>query len=303
MDDDLDLMTFLKFIWQKKLRLVGAVGFCVCVAVAYIIFAKPMYTASALLAPASGASGGISSLISQYGGLASLAGISLPNDQESDSVALALETLESRDFVKQFTRERKVLPLLMGVKRFNAEVDELIYDERKYDTAKRVWVRKKKFPYEATPAVEEFHKEFKKRLRVSEDKKTGFVKLEFKHESPNVAEDIVTWLIEDLNETLRKQDIIEKKKSISFLQDQIERTPYAELRSGFFEMIEAQTEVLLLTEVRDEYVFKTIDSPMAKLKPTDPNKAIVLILGAFVGAILSLVYVFFTLLMEKRLNE
>ena len=79
-------------------------------------FSQPnIYQAEALLAPADDAGGGgVSKLAGQFGGLASLAGVSLPDDGVNKS-ELGLEVLKSRKFVREFVERHKIAPQLMAV--------------------------------------------------------------------------------------------------------------------------------------------------------------------------------------------
>ena len=55
------------------------------------------------------------------------------------------------------------------------------------------------------------------------------------------------------------QDINEAESAIAYLRQQVESSPLADLRKLFYELIQKQTEVMMLANVRYEYVFKTID--------------------------------------------
>ena len=88
---------------------------------------KPnIYQAEALLAPAGDDSnGGMSRLVGQFGGLASLAGVSVSNDGVNKS-EMGLEVLKSRKFVREFRERHKILPQLMAVDYWDPETRELM---------------------------------------------------------------------------------------------------------------------------------------------------------------------------------
>ena len=91
------------------------------------------------------------------------------------------------------------------------------------------------------------------------DKKTQFIRLGFKHKSPDIAAEWTRLLIKDLNDAIRRQDIDEAESSIAYLRQQVEASPLTDLRKLFYNLIQAQTETMMLANVREEYVFKTID--------------------------------------------
>ena len=90
-----------------------------------------IYQSTAILAPKSdGGSGGLSRLASQYGGLASLAGINLGGvggDGMTKS-AIALEKMKSLSFFRKHLYE-DVLVDLMAVESWDASARQLVYDD------------------------------------------------------------------------------------------------------------------------------------------------------------------------------
>ena len=59
------------------------------------------------------ANDGMSKLAGQFGGLASLAGVSLSDDSVNKS-SLGLEVLKSRKFVREFVERHKICPSVDG---------------------------------------------------------------------------------------------------------------------------------------------------------------------------------------------
>ena len=59
----------------------------------------------------------------------------------------------------------------------------------------------------------------------------------------------------------------------------------------FFELIQSQTETVMLAEVRPEYVFKTIDPAVVPEEKSKPSRALICVLGTLLGGILGVVIV------------
>ena len=81
-DDEIDLKELFMVLWSGKwlISVITAVAAASSVVVALSL--PNIYVASALLAPAESNGGGLSGLMKQYGGLASLAGVALPSSEE-----------------------------------------------------------------------------------------------------------------------------------------------------------------------------------------------------------------------------
>ena len=106
------------------------------------------------------------------------------------------------------------------------------------------------------------------------------------HKSPKIAAQWVNWLVEDVNEAVRSQDVSEAEKSIEYLREQVTNTSLADLQAVFFDLIQSQTETVMLAEVRPEYVFKTIDPAVAPEEKSKPNRALICVLGTLLGGVL-----------------
>jgi len=77
-EDEIDLLELIKVLWDEKIRIVAITAVAAFISVIYALNQPNIYHADALLAPAGDeGGGGMSRLAGQFGGLASLAGVSL----------------------------------------------------------------------------------------------------------------------------------------------------------------------------------------------------------------------------------
>ena len=141
----------------------------------------------------------MSALMQQYGGLASLAGVSLPGGEEASRAQLGMALMTSRGFIGDFVERRGMLPELMAVESWDAGSGDVIFDPEVYDSASKTWIREVEPPKLPTPSAQEAHKAFSEILGVYQDKQTGYVTVSIEHQSPVVAAQWVNWLVEDVN--------------------------------------------------------------------------------------------------------
>jgi uncharacterized protein involved in exopolysaccharide biosynthesis len=290
-DDEIDLKELFMVLWSGKWLISAVTGAAAVISVVVALSLPNIYTASALLAPAESGGGGLSGLMKQYGGLASLAGVSLPGGEEGSRAQLGMQLMKSRSFIGDFVERHDILPELMAVESWNPHSGDLIFKSDVYDVASKTWVRDVDPPRVPTPSMQEAHKVFLEILEVSQEKQTGYVTISVQHQSPIFAAQLVTWLVEDINAVVKAQDIEEASKSIEYLTQQIVNTSLADLQAMFFELIQSQTERAMLAEVRPEYVFKIIDPAITPEEKSKPNRALFCILGALAGAMLGVVIV------------
>lgn len=83
-DDEIDLKELLLTLWEGRQTIVKVTGLAAIVSVVIALMQPNIYHSTATLAAASsGGQGGLASLASKYGGLASMAGIVLPEGKLS----------------------------------------------------------------------------------------------------------------------------------------------------------------------------------------------------------------------------
>ena len=291
-DDEIDLAELWRAIWTGKFTIIII---SMIFAVASVLFAlsKPdIYKASAILAPASSESGagGLGALAGQFGGLASMAGINLGGDG-GDKTALALEILKSRSFVEAFiTKHDLVVPLMASMK-WDRASDTLIINEEIYDAANNKWLREVKAPKTPEPSSWQAYKKFSNLVTVSQDKVSSLVNIDIEFYSPKLAKQWLTWLVQDINEFMRKQDQIEAQASIDYLTTQLDNIKVATMETVFYQLIEEQTKNMMLTMVKKEYVLKTIDPAQVPDTKAGPKRALIVVLGTMLGGILSVLMV------------
>jgi uncharacterized protein involved in exopolysaccharide biosynthesis len=278
-------------LWSGKWLISAVTGLAAAISVVVALSLPNIYTANALLAPAESSGGGLSGLMKQYGGLASLAGVSLPGGEEGSRAQLGMQLMKSRAFIGDFVERRDILLELMAVESWDPGPGDVIFDPESYDAASKTWVRDVEPPKSPTPSAQEAHKAFLAVLGVSQDKQTGYVTVSIEHQSPIIAAQWVNWLVEDVNAAVKAQDVSEAEKSIEYLKQQVANTSLADLQAMFFELIQSQTETVMLAEVRPEYVFKTIDPAVIPEEKSKPSRALICVLGTLLGGMLGVVVV------------
>ena len=291
MDDEIDLKELFMVLWSGKWLISAITGLAAVASVAIALMLPNIYAANALLAPAEQSGGGMSALMQQYGGLASLAGVSLPGGEDGSRAQLGMQLMKSRAFIGDFVERRDILPELMAVESWDAGSGGIFFDAESYDAASKTWVREVEPPKSAEPSAQEAHKAFSAVFGVSQDKQTGYVTVSIEHQSPIVAAQWVNWLVEDVNAAVKAQDVAEAEKSIEYLREQVTNTSLADLQAVFFDLIQSQTETVMLAEVRQEYVFKTIDPAVAPEEKSKPSRALICVLGTLLGGMLGVVIV------------
>jgi uncharacterized protein involved in exopolysaccharide biosynthesis len=238
-------------------------------------FISNYYKADILISPVkdgkSGVGGGI---LTQFGGLASLAGVNLAGGGSSED---AQATLASRALLGRFINERDLLPLLF---------------RDKWDDEKKNW--KSGWSYgDSKPTLWDATKLFLKSiLRIDVDKKTGLIRLSIEWRDPKQAADWANGLVQLTNQMLRERALAESGRNLEYLNGQLTASSVVELRQSIYKLIEGEIKNTMLARGSDEYAFKVIDPAVVPERKAGPQRGLIAASGSIVGAVLALFFIF-----------
>ncbi|TQF72213.1 Wzz/FepE/Etk N-terminal domain-containing protein [Pseudoalteromonas luteoviolacea] len=285
---DLGLVDLFAIIWKRKLIvLAGTVLFAIA-SVLIALSLPNIYRSETLISPAAtkGADG-IGALAGQLGGLASLAGISMPTNDAADKVSMAIDVMKSRTFLKEFIDKYEILPDLIAAKSWNPSDNTINYDPELFDSENNQWVREAKFPYGPKPSLNEAHKEFLKIFDVARQKDSSLIKVSVKHPSPLIAQKWADAIVHEINAIMKHRDLQEAEVSISYLMAQLEETEVSDMRVILHSLVQEHTKTKMFANVRKEYIFKVVDPAYLPEEKAEPSRALIVILGTFFGFIVS----------------
>ena len=135
----------------------------------YSLLLSNIYRSVAYLAPVHGGSQ-ISGIMSEYSGMASLAGLSVP--QETSKNKEAVERIKSFHFFSNHFLPFIMLEDLLAVKDWDLLTNKLSYVDSTFTSETRKWVRKTIPPRTAIPSAQEAYKKYNKIMYISVDKKS-----------------------------------------------------------------------------------------------------------------------------------
>jgi len=280
-DDEIDLLELLRVLFNHKFSillftLVFGVG-------AFVIAITTPNTYQADILVSSSEGGGVgSSLASQYGGLAAIAGIDLGSGDTGLESALAL--LKSRKFIISFINEENLKPVLFP---------------DAWDPEAKVWLTlppsmisriKNALVNDADdeildpkPSDLSAYAEFSAIMMVSQDKTSSLVTIKVDSEDPVVAANWANKIVVRLNAYLKNEAISQSDQNIRYLEQEIVDTPLVEFKTALYELVEAEAKSKMFANVQKEYALKVIDPAVIPERPIKPKRSLILILGVLLG--------------------
>jgi uncharacterized protein involved in exopolysaccharide biosynthesis len=227
---------------------------------------QPVYNATVTMLPMKSpeSGNGAGGVAGQIGGLAALAGINLPND---DNHMASAAYLRSKALVMKFIETHDVMPILYA---------------HRWDNIKHEWIPSwsGRIPTEAS-AVRKLRSSV---IKISEDKRTQLFTVSVDWRDPVLAYRWANDYVSLANDGLRKRAIADAQSTIDYLNEQLEKTQTLEVKAALSRIIETQLKNLTLAKVREDYAFRVIDA--AVLPDKDDISSPVRWLFALVGLVL-----------------
>ena len=277
-DDEIDLRELFHVLWDKIFYIGAITSIFSLISIIYALMLPNIYQSQAVMMPME-ANQGMSGMLGQYSGMASLAGISLPSESGSKAQE-AIARIQSFEFFSNSFLPHIKLENLMAVKKWNQASNTLTYDASDFNSESSQWLRK-------VPSSQKAYKRYKEIMRIGEDKETSFVTFSVEHKSPFVAQQWVEIIMEQIDQVMRDQDRQTAMKSIEYLNSVTPTVNYKEIQQALSSLQQEQMKRLMMVEANDNYIFKVLDSPLVPEVRFKPMRLLIVILGSMLGMMLS----------------
>lgn len=271
-DDGVTARDVLSFLWRSRWITLLAVVVCGIGAAAAAWIVTPRYTATVELLPMSGGEsmglGGAGSAISQLGGLASLAGLSLGGGSTAKEEALA--TLQSEALTDKYIQQQNLLPILFW---------------KAWNPATRTW---RVSDPRKIPTLWDANQAFKAVRVVDDNPKIGVVKLTVQWKDPHVAAQWANGLVQLTNDYLRQKAIDEAERSIAYLNQAVSKTNIVEVRRSIYELMQEEIKKEMIARGREDFALRVIDPAVPPERPSSPKGVLWVAAGIIAGLFLGL---------------
>jgi LPS O-antigen subunit length determinant protein (WzzB/FepE family) len=266
-DDEIDLWQLWDTIWSGRWLIIAITSLFAVGGVTYALIAQEWFRAEVVLAPAD-KKGGMSGALSQLGGLASLAGVSVGGGDNNEPLAV----LKSKDFAREFITDMKLMPVLLRDWRGDKEPD--IRDALKF---------------------------FMEKVRtVTDDKKTGLVTLGVRWKEADTAALWANEMVKRLNDRMRNQALIEAERNVAYLQKEMAATSVVSLQQSMGRVLEGEMQKLMLARGNEQFAFKVIDRATPPKLRDAPKRALIAIVATLAGGFLGILAVFLRQALRNR---
>ena len=290
LDSELDIREIVLLLWEKKILLSISSFIITIIFIIYSLTIPNQYTSQSILEIQnnSDTSGALSSLRSQFGGLASLAGIEIGGGDSGDKSFWVIERIKSKEFSRHLYSFEGILENLLAIKSYDHKTNVITYDAKIFNQGK--WLTNQKgISYK--PTYLEFHDAFNSVMSVKKDTETNFIMLKVQHLSPYFAKEFLSLIIKEINLITKNNDKKEADNSLKYLQSILGNTSIKDTRDSINELIKSQLNILMLADIKDFYILRPVDSPFVPEQKSSPSRSTIAIMGLFLGGFLSFLFV------------
>jgi uncharacterized protein involved in exopolysaccharide biosynthesis len=257
-DELLLLIKAIQLLWKKKWWIALGTALCTAAGVAYALYATPIYSSFAIIAPKEADKNMASGLLSQMGGLGGLMASQIGlGGTKLDHIAVIAK---SHDMAETIITKHNLLPNLF---------------HKKYDFQNKRWTYKDTLDI---PTIKHGIKAISANvLSVSTDIKKNTLTLKTELYDSVLAAQLVSWYLDELDKKIRNDVIREAKSKRAYLDAQMKTTADPWVVEKLQNLIGMELEKSMMVAGKS---FEILETPMVPLKKTKP-KRVLIVMGAF----------------------
>ena len=97
-------------------------------------------------------------------------------------------------------------------------------------------------------------------------------------------------VIDEINFITKNNEIEISSNSLNFLKNEIERSKLVEIRKVIADLIQKETQTIMMANSSNSFLFKKLSEPYAPEIKSEPNRSFILLIGFLIGFLISASY-------------
>jgi hypothetical protein len=284
---DIDLNQLVQRLWLRRRLVFASILGPVFLAIVYLHLAVYTYTATLMVSPVlSSSSNGISSIAGKLGGLASIAGIGMGNDEGTQAFMLYQEGLYSRDVAEQLAKNPEIMHTVYGTQ---------------WDAAAKQWIRPPSLMLSLIAIAKDvfgvpnrpwqppngalLQEYVVKTVELNTDPQKPVVTIAYHDENPQFAVKFLRELDRAVDNKLRANALVRANQYSSYLSDQLNKVTNTDIREALMTTLTDQEKAKMMASVTVPYAAQPFGLPSASRRPTSPRPFLVLLGAVFAGGL------------------
>lgn len=290
-DDEIDLRELFAELWRGKWLILSISCVSLALASLYLNGAVRKHTVSMTFKPVIEESSGPN--LAGLGGLASLAGVSLPQSGSGD-FATYRTLLGSQEVAERVIATTELLPAIFKNEwdAQNAQFREPSHGVLRQSLSglKSVLTGDEKGDYIA-PNPQRLSIFVEDTFALTLDKETGFLTVSAESDDPELIVALIIAATEATDELMKERYIINAEQTLQFYQSKILISRSREHREALAKLISAEDQKLMLTSEGRHFVAEPLTRATISMAPTSPKSVLVLALALMLGGCVGAAFV------------
>ena len=290
-DDEIDLRELFVELWRGKWLILFISRVSLALASLYLNGAVRKHTVSMTFKPVIEESS--SPNLAGLGGLASLAGVSLPQSGSGD-FATYRTLLRSQEVAERVIATTELLPAIFKNEwdAPNAQFREPSRGvvRQSLSGLKSVLTGDEKGDYIA-PNPQRLSIFVEDTFALTLDKETGFLTVSAESDDPELIVALTVAATEATDELMKERYIINAEQTLQFYQSKILISRSREHREALAKLISAEDQKLMLTSEGRHFVAEPLTRATISMAPTSPKSVLVLALALMLGGCVGAAFV------------
>ena len=281
-------------LWSGKWWLIGSVIVALTAGIAYLQTAQREWTAELMVTPTQNDAGSLMGRLGSLGGLASMAGVSLPTSKAVSQFTLFEEGVHSRTTANKLAADERILRGAFP-RDWNDETNSWEEPRGLVPAAVRSIKALIGQPDAnwSKPGGARLQRYLSKNVSLSNDTKKNTLTLSFEHPDPEFA----TYLLDRLQATidleLRERMLGRSSDYIAYLDGRLKEVSNAEQRLALVDVLNEQEKLRMMASSSVPFAAEPFGNAAIGDRPSSPDPAIVLgglfMLSLLIGGALALV--------------
>jgi hypothetical protein len=277
-------------ITKEKWKLLVIIATFIVMAIIYLNHATYYYTATMNVTPVQTSSN--SSKLGNLAGLASIAGVSLPQDSASMSFALYTEGLRSRLAADTLSRNPVIMQSVFKSE-WNAQQARFVEPNapmKPVIRAAKTILGLPQYRWRA-PDSARLQVYLQKEIKIIRSPKSPVVTIIYSNPDADFAGTMLSSLNKVVDNSLRQRSLNRSNDSIAYLTRQMARVTLAEHREAVAAALSEQEKQRMFASSSMPFAAEPFDGIIMSLRPTSPQPVIVLIAAVFAGLVAGIAWI------------
>ncbi|MBH19029.1 MAG: hypothetical protein CL851_01250 [Crocinitomicaceae bacterium] len=288
--NEIDISKLLSEIRNKKFFIL-AIGISFFLfSIFYSLFLPNKYSSFAIIQAAEDF-GNESSIDQSLSSITGLVGIGLSGSNTQEYI---IEVLKSHELFKEVLLNNPTFKQnLVAASSYSRSENKIFFKEDIFNEKTNEWTRSPPKGRTLIPSSQEVFQEFvlPNLTIMKRSRNSDLIEVTFTHLSPVFAQDFVDTLLNTLNQSSRKKDLLETELSLEYLEGRFKNTTQVTIRNTISNLLSSQLNKQMMANAKENYLVEVIEPPLISEIKSYPQRIIIIINFTMIGFFLGFLYV------------